>query len=764
MLVLTRCAVRLAAALVLLTAPAAIARQACPTGRPALPAPASNPVHLRASGEVQWLTLPALGGHVYEVSFQAGYGARAEVTAFGRDCTRPLSIGLIASSSSFVFTLLSGEDQINIRVRTTGELIEPVVASFTITDRGPTADTLGNNQAWARVVATDGEWVDSAIDYPSDLDFFRLDTTPGDDYRIEFRGPINSGCLSTFAWADAETAVRLIRATSNTEVFNPPMCPGASATPTAYQVRAYRVAAPLPADPPGSCEHASAASVAADIAGVIGPSDADALAFPIAARRLYQLRSFGEVTVSIPAESCQTPIIAQRLPGARMVLATDRAGTLRILVNASDTGRVKPYQLRLDDIGPADDDWPNQLPDASAIPPDNATVTGQIEHPFDSDVFNLSVQPGWMYEIIVSGGVTVQSAAHQAGFAPWPLHGERSVSPDGLPQYTARLIMPLDAPEYRHLIVQHDRLSAPGPYSIAIRRLEFVGAVDQSDNHETPTPVSGIGLIDFHSKSHLDQDWVVYNGAPRRKYRVSTFNAHLNGGALSVGTDPLGAFELRPDGYPITVETNETGQLFINGHYWMETSTSLTAQVADIGPATDMEPDAADNNFSVRPNRDTIRARLDSGSDHDVFVFHGVPGHAYRIVLLNAPGVSSAFALVRPAAGGPHIRAFGLDEPAAGQSLWWIESPRFTLPSTGQHVIDVQAFGRPVTETEYQFRIESLCRADWNDDGAVTVLDLFDYLADFLGDSRSAEFDRAVGEPMGDFFAFIAAYFTACSE
>lgn len=62
----------------------------------------------------------------------------------------------------------------------------------------------------------------------------------------------------------------------------------------------------------------------------------------------------------------------------------------------------------------------------------------------------------------------------------------------------------------------------------------------------------------------------------------------------------------------------------------------------------------------------------------------------------------------------------------------------------------------------YSFVVLSPCRPDFNDDGALTVADIFAFLsAWFVADPR-ADFDGVSGITVGDIFAFLAAWFAGC--
>jgi hypothetical protein len=291
-----------------------------------------------------------------------------------------------------------------------------------------------------------------------------------------------------------------------------------------------------------------------------------------------------------------------------------------------------------------------------------------------------------------------------------------------------------------------------------------VGDVDQPDDPAAATPVNIHGPIDFHFGSISDADWVVFNGPPNRKYRVSSVGATPDAGGVDLMFGSHGAgCELNPNGDSTTLETDADGRLFFGGVSWSNLPTTVTATATDIGPATDTVPDVPSDVFAVRPNRDTIRGQLDSGNDHDVYTLLSRPGHAYRIVLRQTAGLGPFGALVRPTDSYATIRAFGVAYAPPGEPELWSASPRLTLPAgAGTYVLDMGASGNPIVATPFQVRVEAVCRADWNDDGGVGVSDLFDYLVDYLSAPQNAEFDHIGDVTIDDLYAFIGAFIAAC--
>jgi hypothetical protein len=56
----------------------------------------------------------------------------------------------------------------------------------------------------------------------------------------------------------------------------------------------------------------------------------------------------------------------------------------------------------------------------------------------------------------------------------------------------------------------------------------------------------------------------------------------------------------------------------------------------------------------------------------------------------------------------------------------------------------------------------NICRADFNEDGAVNSQDFFDFLAAFFASDPLADFNASGEINSQDFFDFLAAFFTGC--
>lgn len=61
---------------------------------------------------------------------------------------------------------------------------------------------------------------------------------------------------------------------------------------------------------------------------------------------------------------------------------------------------------------------------------------------------------------------------------------------------------------------------------------------------------------------------------------------------------------------------------------------------------------------------------------------------------------------------------------------------------------------------DFQLRIGTACRADWNNSGTVSVQDMFDFNASYF--AGNADFNQGGGTSVQDLFDFLDAYFAGC--
>lgn len=86
----------------------------------------------------------------------------------------------------------------------------------------------------------------------------------------------------------------------------------------------------------------------------------------------------------------------------------------------------------------------------------------------------------------------------------------------------------------------------------------------------------------------------------------------------------------------------------------------------------------------------------------------------------------------------------------------------------GNGTVDIYFTGDtsiPVTtanEGFYRLTLQARCAADFNNSGAATVQDIFDFLGAYFANGFLADFNRSGGVSVQDIFDFLAAYFAGC--
>lgn len=110
--------------------------------------------------------------------------------------------------------------------------------------------------------------------------------------------------------------------------------------------------------------------------------------------------------------------------------------------------------------------------------------------------------------------------------------------------------------------------------------------------------------------------------------------------------------------------------------------------------------------------------------------------------------------------------------PGWRQVSWTLSSRGVSTTSQVRvrFVVDDAGAGSIVEAAIDDFEIEAIlcdapppCPADFNDDGAVSVQDIFDFLSAYFGNGPGSDFNGDGGVSVQDIFDFLSAYFTGCT-
>ena len=107
------------------------------------------------------------------------------------------------------------------------------------------------------------------------------------------------------------------------------------------------------------------------------------------------------------------------------------------------------------------------------------------------------------------------------------------------------------------------------------------------------------------------------------------------------------------------------------------------------------------------------------------------------------------------AAGGSFEWAYAEGNSYAGSGVLGEYAYSFDLGAT---------WSAPGVENPYQIAVlvNTICPADFNGSGTVTVQDIFDFLAAYFSVEPAADFNQSSSVTVQDIFDFLAAYFAGC--
>ncbi len=90
------------------------------------------------------------------------------------------------------------------------------------------------------------------------------------------------------------------------------------------------------------------------------------------------------------------------------------------------------------------------------------------------------------------------------------------------------------------------------------------------------------------------------------------------------------------------------------------------------------------------------------------------------------------------------------------------DSGEWALLSTNMQVPPYNFTPQPDNALLFQFTLPTACIADFNNSGAVTVQDIFDFLASYFTSAPAADVNGSGSVTVQDIFDFLAAYFAGC--
>lgn len=115
-----------------------------------------------------------------------------------------------------------------------------------------------------------------------------------------------------------------------------------------------------------------------------------------------------------------------------------------------------------------------------------------------------------------------------------------------------------------------------------------------------------------------------------------------------------------------------------------------------------------------------------------------------------------------------------------GEDLGWVGTGSFTTTTTfndlngeiagGLWGFELQSINDPPAysgsfsaDTRWEIDIIPVCHADFNEDGSVSVQDIFDFLAAYFTNDPTADINNSEDVTVQDIFDFLSLYFAGCA-
>jgi len=247
---------------------------------------------------------------------------------------------------------------------------------------------------------------------------------------------------------------------------------------------------------------------------------------------------------------------------------------------------------------------------------------------------------------------------------------------------------------------------------------------------------------------------ITHGVTPGDKYGVEWYNA--SGSAIAPGG--TGVFQFTSPDSPQTL----MGPSWFPGFNVTHSVVYIGSPLGDSGYAFDATVTGGQicPSFSAHP---ASAIACPTGSAPFSVTAGGSPPLAYAWQVQTSPGVwqglgNDPFPL--PCGGGAFAYATPINSAAATIGIRPCPS---ATPGAPQHVqvrCVVTNGCNSATSNEATYTI---CPADFNCSGAVSVQDLFDFLAAWFANSASADFNHSSAVSVQDLFDFLAAWFAGCS-
>lgn len=715
-----------------------------------------------------WIAVPTEPGRRYLIRYPLN-SARPDISTFSPSCqpinyplgfnyARPLSF---RASSDRVLLRLTAPYAMPYRFE-----IEP--GEFIGADDG-------DIPALATPLVVEGREVLANLYALEDEDWFRLTgARPRDRLKLTFTGMADTDGTADLSLIGGSTEVfheaqffldgRSTRAlTFIVPMSADPMYVVLKSGLASYSLSVSRIESlPVTDDFGNACTNA-AVLPPGEVEAVLFPGDQDVFAVNTIAGHVYEVR--------VRVNDQPQDLLLNQLDAACRPVGTTRSaslfsdaivqqlavstGMMLFRVQESWTHLGNRYTLRITDQGALADDFGQVIASAGVLQPDGVAVKVQTDYPEDVDLLRLPLVPGMIYQLTARSNSWHNVDLTLLGSSGQTVATGRTMLYQWIRQeQTFEFLLPgaIGDPIDWYLRTNSDRT---GNLTLACQPLLPISTIPNGPACEQAIPALPNGPAQWFVCGGASQ-WFNANLQPGRQYRVQVASQVL--GSQLQRAMFFDCLDVPPalGNQVIQATSPELLTVRITG------AGAGTFRILDEGPTVDAHPHLPELAITVRPNLHWTRARIDFNEDRDLMLLHLRPDTAYVLEVEPGPGADPADRLIyqlRPQGGGSNFVSGWL------YSYDGVETTQFTsLAGNNQpYALTFESFDANPTPGDYRFRIyPAACHADWNDDGRLTVDDLFAYLQAFASDPVAADVDLFPGTTISDLLEYLAAFQQGC--
>lgn len=743
-------------------------------------------------GDTDWFAADLVAGHLYRFAFTG-----AEVAGFAYppgDCDQWIAYSVWRDGGgvrdTWVYAATSGRYTFVLHEWTPTQIFTYTVG---LRDFGPRDDPESNNAADANPVLADGTATSGTIDYPGDRDVFLVLMNENTLYRLEARS------LSTrFGGSVEYQGPSVVEYPSGGETFGAdwgtllaPIPAGRGAVYAisiadhgggtgAYELRVTAVGPLSSGDDFGDTPVvAHLLPLDTPVTGFIDPpTDVDVFAVDLESGRLY---AFDE-----PARPQFALLRHVLAPDGQTVLARARdyytdepslvfapvSGRYFFSIRDGNSGSSGAYSVRVRDLGPATDDFPQFAPSGPLVAADGGYVEGRIDFFSDADGFRVRLDGAMLYEleavcltansnidVNISDAVEFSRINWGASHAPYrpdePSRNQFYVPAGG--EYAVRVVSPyLDTPltDYRFRVSPIRAVPADEWTGSCGGDALPIGELDA--NGSTPVTV-------LESTSDTDEFAFDVEGghvyALERGADAWSFSAV----AMAIVGDDCQDVLAESEGY-LTFRAPRSERVVMRlssvAYSWLPhwfVPHALRVVVTDLGEYPDDRGNSREHAGRLLIGDHAEEGVFEYPMDIDVFSMRLVAGEVYRLEARGGHLHTPYLAEVLDAEGVP----LNWTRLYFGSGDSW-QRLDFAAPATGEYFVRAIAAGSFGELGPYALRLSrDGCGGDFNRDAVVDGDDFALFLSSYFAvpSAAASDFDGSGQVDADDLADFVNAYF-----